>query len=67
MIDNPRGVFACLSSTLTVLADSGPFLGLLLYFGSRCDFDMIDERRGAFMCQSSTLAVLADSGPFSGH
>jgi hypothetical protein len=28
-----QGVLTCWSSTLAVLADSGPFLGLLLYFG----------------------------------
>ena len=66
-IDELRGAFTCRSSTLTILADSDPFLGLLLCFGSRCDFHMIDEHRGAFMCRSSTLAVLADSGPFRGH
>ena len=66
-VNEPRGAFMCRSSTLTVLPGSGPFLGLLLYFSSQCDFDMIDEHRGAFMCQSSTLAVLADSGPFRGH
>ena len=31
-INEPRGAFTCRSSTLTVLADSGPFLGLLLCF-----------------------------------
>ena len=66
-VNEPRGAFMCRSSTLTVLADSGLFFGLLLYFASRCDFDMIDEHRGAFMCQSSILAVLANSGPFRGH
>src|SRR6266566_79008 len=29
-IDDPRGEFTCRSSTLAVLADSGPFHGLLL-------------------------------------
>ena len=29
----PQGALTCRSSTLEVLADSGPFLGLLLYFG----------------------------------
>ena len=29
-IDEPRGAFTCPSSTLIVLADSGPFRGLLL-------------------------------------
>ena len=32
-IDEPWGAFAGLSSTLIVLADSGPFHGLLLSFG----------------------------------
>ena len=56
-VNQPRGEFMCGSSTLTVLADSGSFLGLLLCFGSLCDFHMIDEHRGAFMCRSSTLTV----------
>ena len=30
MIDEPQGALTCRSSTLTVLADSGPFHGLLL-------------------------------------
>ena len=30
MIDNPCGAFTCLSSTLTVWANSDPFRGLLL-------------------------------------
>ena len=38
-IDEPQGALTCWSSTLTVLADSGPFHGLLLtIFGSRSDF-----------------------------
>ena len=38
-IDEPRGAFTCRSSTLTVLADSGPFHGLLLtVLGSQSDF-----------------------------
>ena len=28
-----QGALTCRSSTITVLADSGPFLALLLYFG----------------------------------
>ena len=32
-IDESWGAFTCRSSTITVLADSGPFLGLLLIFG----------------------------------
>ena len=38
-IDEPRGAFKCRSSTLTILANSGPFRGLLLtVLGSQCDF-----------------------------
>ena len=38
-IDEPRGAFMCLSSTLTVLANSDMFRGLLLtVLGSRRDF-----------------------------
>ena len=39
MIDEPWGAFKCRSSTLTILANSGPFRGLLLtVLGSQCDF-----------------------------
>ena len=38
-IDDPRGAFTCPSSTLTILANSDPFRGLLLIvLGSRNDF-----------------------------
>ena len=38
-IDEPRGAFTCRSLVLAVLADSGPFNGLLLtVLGSRSDF-----------------------------
>src|SRR3954468_6001388 len=38
-IDEPRGAFTCRSSTLVVLADSGPFHGqLLTVLGSWSDF-----------------------------
>jgi len=38
-INDPRGPFTCRSSTLAVLADSGPFRGLLLtVLRSRSDF-----------------------------
>ena len=37
-INEPRGALTCRSPTLTVLADSGPFRGLLLtVLGSRSD------------------------------
>ena len=32
-INESRGAFMCRSSTLAVVVDSGPFLGLLLSFG----------------------------------
>ena len=39
MINEPWGEFTCRSSTLAVLADSGPFLGLLLtVLWSRSEF-----------------------------
>ena len=39
MINDPRGALTCRSSTLAVLADSGPYRGLLLTaLGSRSDF-----------------------------
>ena len=79
--DEPHGAFTCWSSTLTVLADSGLFHGLLItvtwainqsYMGYLSPFwvpgviSTIDEPQGAFTCRSSTLAVLADSGLFHG-
>ena len=39
-IDDPLGAFTCPSTTLAILADSGPFRGLLLtVLGSESDFD----------------------------
>ena len=39
MIDEPQGALTCPSSTLAVLAESGPFSGLLLtVLGSWSDF-----------------------------
>ena len=40
MVVEPQGELMCRSSTLAVLADSGPFLGLLLtILGSQSNFD----------------------------
>src|SRR3954463_11811230 len=51
-IDEPRGAFTCRSSTLVVLADSGPFRAqLLTVLGSRT-ISTIDEPWGAFSCWS---------------
>ena len=66
MINEPRGAFTCRSSTRTVLAESGPFRGLLLIVLGPGVISTIDEPQGALTCRSSTLAVLADSGPFRG-
>ena len=39
LVDVPHGALTCMTLTLTVLADSGPFHGLLLtVLGSRSDF-----------------------------
>ena len=65
-IAEPRGVLTYRSSTLAVLADSGPFRGLLLTVWGSGVISMIDEPQGALTCKSSTLVVLADSGPFRG-
>ena len=65
-INEPWGAFTFRSSTLTVLADSDPFLGLLLtVLGPQTGFIVV-EPQGQLTCRSSTLAVLADSGPFRG-
>ena len=62
----PQGALTCRSSTLIVLADSGPFRGLLLTLWGPGVIFMINEPWVAFTCRSSTLAVLADSDPFRG-
>ena len=66
MINEPWGAFMCWSSTLTVLADSGPFLGLLLIVLSSQAISTVTEPQGVLTCWSSTLVVLADSGLFHG-
>ena len=59
-----QGALTCRSSTLAVLADSGPFC-YSLFWGLEV-ISTIDEPRSAFTCRSSTLIILADSGPFRG-
>ena len=66
MVVEPQGALKCRSSTITVWADSGPFLGLLLSFGGAGVISTIYEPRGAFTCQSSTLTILANSDAFGG-
>ena len=59
-----QGVLTCWSSTLAVLADSGPFHGLLLtVLGSQSDFHGCRIPR-SLTCRSSRITVWADSGPF---
>ena len=66
MIDDPWGAFTCPSSTITVLANSDPFRGLLLTVLGSEAISIVVEPHGALTCRSSTLTVLADSGPFRG-
>ena len=66
MIDEPRGAFMFRSSTLTILADSGPFRALLLNALGPGAISTFDDPRGAFTCLSSTITVLANSDPFHG-
>ena len=65
-IGEPQGALTCRSSTHAVLAESGPFHGLLLTFWGLGVISTIDEPQGALTCRLSTLTVLADSGPFRG-
>ena len=60
MVVEPQVALKCRSSTVTVWADSGPFLGLLLSFGGPGVISMIYEPRGAFSCRSMTLTILAN-------
>ena len=62
----PQGAFMSRSSTLAVLADSGPFLGLIVTVLSSQAISIVIEPQAVLTCRLSTLAVLADSGPFHG-
>ena len=71
-IDEPRGAFTCRSSTLTVLANSNVFRGLLLtvleaqtVLGPEV-ISIVVEPQCVLTCRSSTLTVLANSGLFHG-
>ena len=66
MLVEPQDALKCRSSTITVSADSGPFLGLLLSFGGPGLISSIYEPRGAFTCRSSTLTFFANSNAFRG-
>ena len=64
MVVEPQGALKFRSSTITVSADSRPFLGLLLSFGGPGVISTVDELWDAFTCWSSTVTILANSGPF---
>ena len=66
MIDEPQGTLTCRSSTLIVLADSGPFMDYYSLSWGLGVISKIDEPKDALKCRSPTLAVLPDSGPFHG-
>ena len=66
MINEPWGAFTFRSSTLTNLADSGPFRGLLLTVLGSGVISTINEPWGAFTFRSSTPAVFIDSDPIYG-
>ena len=66
MIDESQGAFPCRSSTLTILADSGPFGALLLTVLGPRAISMIDDPRVVFTCPSSTIIILANSDLFRG-
>ena len=66
MIDNPRGAFTRLSSTLTVLPILTRFVDYYLPFWGPKAICIVVEPQGALTCRSSTLTDLADSGLFRG-
>ena len=66
IVVEPQGALMCRSSILALLADSGPFHGLLLTVSGPGVISTIDEPWGAYMCRSSTLAVFGDSDLFHG-
>ena len=66
MVVETHGALTCRSSTLAVLADSGPFHGLLLtVLGSKSDFHDYRILACVYVSVINTRSV-ADSGPFLG-
>ena len=66
MVAEPQGALTYHSSTLTVLADSVLFHGLLLIVLGYGGISTVTEPRGALTCTSLTLAILADCSLFRG-
>ena len=66
MVVELQGALTCQSSTIAVLADSGPFRELLLtVLGSRSDFHSRSTPRCAYVSVVNTRSF-ADSDPFRG-
>ena len=66
IVVEPQDVLTCWSSTIILLADSGPFHGYYSPFWGPKAIYMVVELQGALMCRSSTITVWAGSGPFLG-
>ena len=64
MIDNPRGAFTRLSSTLTVLPILTRFVDYYLPFRGPKAICIVVEPQGALTCRSSTLTYSVESCPF---
>ena len=65
MIDEAQGAITCRSSTLAILADSGPFFGLLITVLGSGVISTIEKPR-VRLCVGHQHTILADSGPFRG-
>ena len=65
-VEEPQDALMCQSSTVTVLPDSGRFMGYYTVLGSLCD-TMVVELQGAITCRSSILASLSDSAHLMGY
>ena len=68
IVVEPEGALTCRSSTLTVLADSGPFRVLLLSIlgGPRAIFMIDDPGELLLLVHRQHSHVLANSDPFCG-
>ena len=66
MVVEPQDALMCQSSTLTVLPDSGRFMGYYTVLGSLCD-TMVVELQGAITCRLLKITVLADSVRLMGY
>ena len=66
IVVEPQGALTCRSSTITVWADSGPFLGLLLYFGVTELFPLLTNPGVRLCIVHKKILGLSDSGLFHG-